>query len=248
MKQLRRFRELTDLTLHATDGDVGSVEDLYFDDRNWNVRYLVVKTGGWLLGRFVLIAPISVREIDDAKGALHVNLTREQIEQSPPIDRATPVSRAYEQAYYRHFRLAPYWDTVPGPWGTRPPYPGTLPPRVETVGHPVQPEHPHLRSAKDISGHAIRAQDGEIGHVEDVVVDDEDWIVRYVEVDTRNWLPGKKVLVQTGRIEDLSWVDRSVKVALSRRAIESAPAYDPSELITPDYEVQLFKHYSQAAA
>jgi hypothetical protein len=174
-------------------------------------------------------------------------LTREQIEQSPPIDQAKPVSRAYEQAYYRHFRLAPYWNTAPGPWGTAVPYPGTVPPAIEKAGRPAEPEHPHLRSAKELTGYGIRAQDGEIGHVEDVVVDDEDWIVRYVEVDTRKWLPGKKVLVQTGRIEDISWVERNVKVALTRQAIESAPAYDPAELITPEYEIQLFKHYSQAA-
>jgi sporulation protein YlmC with PRC-barrel domain len=248
VKQLRRFRELADLALHATDGDLGSVEDLYLDDRHWQVRYLVVKTGGWLLGRYVLIAPVSVREIDDAEGTLHVNLTREQIEQSPPIDRAKPVSRAYEQAYYRHFRLAPYWDTVPGPWGTAVPYPGTVPPTIEKAGAAAQPEHPHLRSAKELTGYAIRARDGEIGHLEDVVVDDEDWVVRYVEVDTRKWLPGKKVLMQAGRIEEISWAARHVKVGLTRLAIESAPAYDPSEVITPEYEVQLFKHYSKDAA
>ena len=248
MKQLRRFREVADLTLQATDGELGAVEDLYLDDRSWVVRYLVVKTGGWLLGRHVLIAPVSVREIDDAGRALRINLTREQIEGSPPIDRAKPVSRAYEENYYRHFRLAPYWNTLPGPWPTTTPYPGTVSPTIEKTRPPEQPEAPHLRSAKELTGYHIRARDGEIGHVEDVVVDDEEWIVRYVEVDTRKWLPGKKVLVQTGRIERISWTERTVTVTLTRRVIESAPAYDPSELITPDYEVQLFKHYSQAAA
>jgi len=248
MKQLRRFRELTELTLQATDGELGSVEDLYLDDRSWHVRYLVVNTGGWLLGRAVLIAPISVRDIDDAERALRVNLTRAEIEQSPPIDRVTPVSRAYEQAYYRHFRLAPYWDILPGPGRTAVPYPGTVPPAVETAAPPAEPEHPHLRSATELAGYAIRARDGDIGHVEDVVIDDEEWVVRYMEVDTRKWLSGKKVLAQIGRIDDISWTDRSVTVSLPRRAIESAPAYNPAELITPDYEVRLFTHYSQTAA
>lgn len=249
MKQLRRFRELTDLTLHAADGDLGSVDDLYVDPRSWHVRYLVVKTGGWLLGRHVLIAPASACGIDDAQQALRVNLTRQQIESCPPIDRGASVSRAYEEAYHRHFQLTPYWDLTPGPWSSGVPYPGTVPLTAGTVPEASVPAEPsHLRSAREIAGYAIQAEDGEIGHAEDLVIDDEDWVVRYVEVDTRNWLPGKKVLVQVARIGNISWVDRTVSVALARDTIQSAPAYNPAELITPDYEVRLFKHYSKAAA
>ena len=248
MKQMRRFREVSDFRLEATDGELGAVEDLYVDDRNWKVRYLVVRTGGWLLGRQVLIAPLSVREVDDTAHALRVNLTREQIEHSPSIDRAKPVSRAYEEAYYRHFGLPPYWDTIPGPWEPLTLNTGMMPPTVEQTASPYAPSHPYLRSATDMIGHDIRAEDGAIGHVEDLIVDDEDWVVRYIEVDTKNWLPGKKVLVQTSRIHHMSWPERSVALTLKRQAIESAPAYDPTRLITPDYEVQLFKHYGQGMA
>jgi uncharacterized protein YrrD len=249
MKQMRRFRELADLTLQAADGDIGSVEDLYFDDGRWTVRYFVVKTGGWLLGRHIVVTPASIEEIDDQGGVLRLRLTREQIEQAPPIERARPIDRAYEEAYFRYFRMAPYWDTVPGPSPTVVPYPGTVPPAAMSTAPPSQAaRNPTLRSANDLIGAGIHARDGDIGYVEDLVVDDEEWVLHYVEVDTRKWLPGKKVLVQMGRIERIDWEDRFVAVALTRRAIESAPAYDPAELITPDYEIQLFKHYSQAAA
>jgi hypothetical protein len=109
-------------------------------------------------------------------------------------------------------------------------------------------EQSHLRGSFEVTGYRIHAKDGEIGHIEDLVVDDEDWIVRYVEVDTRNWLPGKKVLIQSGRIQQIDWENQSVTMSLTRYAIESAPPYDPSMLITPDYEVQLFKHYGKDAA
>jgi hypothetical protein len=99
-----------------------------------------------------------------------------------------------------------------------------------------------------MTGYAIEAHDGPIGHVEDAVIDDENWVIFYLEVDTGTWLPGKKVLVQTNRIRRIDWTGRSVVLTLSRHTIESAPAYDPAELITPDYEVQLFKHYSQDRA
>ncbi len=238
MMQLRRFRDLTKLTLHATDGDLGAVEDLYLDTQSWHVRYLVVKTGPWLLGRDVLVTPAAVRDIDDAKRQLRVSLSREQIEGTPRIDRARPLSRMDEQAYFSHLRQSPYWDTAPGPGTSSVAFPGAVPDAAPG----------RVWSANSLTGYAIRAQDGDIGHVEEVVVDDEEWIVRYVEVDTRNWLPGKKVLIQAARIARIDAVGRTVFVTLTRRAIESAPAYDPAELITPAYEIELFKHYSKTAA
>jgi hypothetical protein len=118
-----------------------------------------------------------------------------------------------------------------------------LDPSVMNLDEPLpseSPEQSHLRGSTDVTGYRIHAKDGEIGHLEDLVVDAEAWIVRYVEVDRRNWLPGKKVLVQSGRIQQIDWENRSVTMSLTRHAIELAPPYDPSMLITPDYEVQLF--------
>src|SRR5262249_11256782 len=100
MKQLRRIRELTELTILATDGEIGGLQEIYFDDRNWAVRYLVVKAGGWLLSREVLLAPAAVAEIDDVHGILKVSLTKDQIKHAPPIEAAKPLSREYEEAYF----------------------------------------------------------------------------------------------------------------------------------------------------
>lgn len=248
MKQLRRIRELTELTILATDGELGSVQELYFDDRTWVVRYLVLKAGGWLFGREVLLAPEAVRGIDDATRTMKIALTKEQIKHAPPIETAKPLSREYEEAYFRHFQWAPYWEPGPTTWGSSVTYPGTPPMLIDTTLPADAPKNPHLRSSKEVMGYDIQAKNGTVGHVEDLVVDDEAWIVRYVEVDTKNWLPGKKVLLQTMRIDHISWAERSVGVMLTEQAIESAPAYDPSRLITPAYEVQLFKHYGTEAA
>ena len=243
MKQFRRVRDITELMLYAIDGQVGSVQELYFDDHNWAVRYLIVKTGGWLLGRNVLIAPIAVAGIDETKSSMRLNLTKDQIEQAPPVEQAKPISRQYEERYYEHFQWAPYWQPSTTALGVPIPYPEPTPMSADEPIFSEPPEKSHLRSSAEVTGYGIHAQDGELGHIEDLVVDDEDWIIRYAEVDTRNWLPGKKVLVQTGRIEQIDWPSRSVTMSLTRHAIQSAPAYDPSRLITPDYEIQLFKHY-----
>lgn len=248
MKQLRRIRELTELTILATDGEIGSVQEVYFDDRNWAVRYLVVKTGGWLLSREVLLAPAAVTEINDAHRTMKVLLTKEQIRKAPPIEAAKPLSRDYEEAYFRHFQWAPYWEPGPTEWGSGVPFPETPPLPIDTTLPADAPKNPHLRSSTEVTGYDIHATNGAVGHVEDLVVDDDTWTVRYIEVDTRNWLPGKKVLLQTMRVDHISWAERSVAVLLAQAAIESAPAYDPSKLITPSYEVQLFKHYGTQAA
>jgi uncharacterized protein YrrD len=248
MKQLRRLHDLADLTILATDGEIGRLQELYFDDRNWSVRYLVVKTGGWLLGREVLLAPAAVDEIHDPDGTMNLALTKGQIERAPPIDMAKPLSREHEIAYFRHFQWAPYWEPGPTTWGGSVPYPGTPPVNFDTVLPGDAPKDPHLRSSREVTGYDIHANDGAIGHLEDLIVDDQEWIVRYLQVDTKNWLPGKRILLQTMRIDHISWSERSVTVLLPRHAMESAPAYEPSQLITPAYEVQLFKHYGTEAA
>src|SRR5262245_1421285 len=71
-------KALMGYTLAATDGAIGEVEDCYFDDVHWTVRYFVVDAGGWLSGRRVLITPMAVRDVDQAGERVHVNLTREQ--------------------------------------------------------------------------------------------------------------------------------------------------------------------------
>lgn len=248
MKQFRRMRDFTTLVLEGMDGQVGRVQDLYFDDHTWAVRYLIVRTGGWLMGRDVLMAPIAVGGIDDTNSLMRINLRREQIEQAPSIEKAKPLSRLYEEAYYKHFRWLPYWQLDMTGLTNAIPHAGRPVTGLDET-FPSEPlEQSRLRSGAEVAGYGIHAKDAEIGHLEDLVIDDEDWIVRYVEVDTRNWLPGKKVLAQTGRIEQIDWHSRSVAMSLSRHAIESAPSYDPSMLITPDYEIRLFTHYAKDAA
>ena len=105
----------------------------------------------------------------------------------------------------------------------------------------------HLRSADEVRGYAIGALDGEIGHVEDFVIDDESWAIRYLIVATRNWWPGKKVLVSTKWIERVSWTESTVVVNLSRDAIKRSPEYTDDSLPSRDYEAALHRHYDRPA-
>lgn len=104
---------------------------------------------------------------------------------------------------------------------------------------------PHLRSARVVSGYDIHAVDGEIGHVTDYLVDDKDWVIRYLLVDTRDWLPGRTVLVSPQWIERVDWSETAVHVTLTRAEIETSPEHDPEEPPEREYELLLYKHYER---
>src|ERR1700690_440690 len=98
-QMLRSMKELEDCAIRATDGIIGSVKDVYFDDKAWVIRYLVVDTGSWLSSRKGLISPIAIGPPDWIGKVLPVSITKEQVKNSPAIDPDKPVSRQHEIRY-----------------------------------------------------------------------------------------------------------------------------------------------------
>jgi len=244
MRQLRKLGELTGYSLQARDGEIGTLKQVYFDDFYWSVRYFIVHTGGWLLGKQVLIAPRAVTRVGDDTKRLEVELTLEQISNSPPVDTQLSVSRHYQQEYYRYYGWEPYWGD--NAMFSPAPYIPHIPPVAHgESGEPKAPEHPHLRSSEEVTGYHIHARDGEIGHVQDFILEDPGWAVRYLEIDTRNWLPGKKVLVAPDWIRQVDWARREVAVDLTREAIQTAPPYEASTVMSREYQRALYAHYGR---
>ncbi len=257
---LRSLKELEHYAIGATDGTIGHVKDLYFDDTKWVARYLVVDTSAWLPGRKVLISPFAVGEPDWTEKILPVPFTKEQVKDSPDVDTDKPVSRQYEVQYLSYYGYPNYWDGS-GLWGDgfypnmmMPGYAGfDLTPRAgqldaeriyaraEQARH--QNDDPHLRSCQAVVGYHIEASDGDIGHVSGMLVDDRTWAIRYFIVDTSNWWMGQHVLIAPQWISDMSWVEATVSVGMSRQAIQDAPAYDPAVPLSHDHEIGIHKHY-----
>jgi hypothetical protein len=115
--------------------------------------------------------------------------------------------------------------------------------RESTQGH--REWDPNLRSTYDVSGHHIQATDGELGHVEDFILDDETWAIRYLSIDTRNWWVGKKVLIAPQWIERISWDESKVFVNLSCKTIKQSPEYTEESLLTREYETELHDYYNR---
>ncbi len=240
MEQLRNLKDLSGFALAASDGEIGKLKEVYFDDLVWFVRYLVVRMGGRFLGREVLIAPQVIESVDADGRCINVKLTCAQVENSPPVSSELPVSRHYEAEYHRYYGLEPYWAM--GPIGA-PPAPRPMPlPAVP----PREAEHPHLRSSDEVCGYRIAARDGEFGKVEDFVIDESDWSIAYAVIDTRRWLPGRTVLISPAWVKAVDWPGRSITVDLEREAIKTAPEYDPEMVITAEYEARLLGHYGKS--
>ena len=259
---LRDAKDMLGFAIEATDGALGHVRDVYFDDEAWVIRYLVVETGAWLSHRKVLVSPFSMDEPQWTSEKLPVRLTREQVRASPSIDTDKPVSRQYELSFGGYYAYPNYWGST-GLWGAGY-YPWTMYPgsghggavadHVAGQGHRQRVAHraaehsdddPHLRSCNAVIGYHIHATDGDIGHVDGMLVDEKSWAIRYLVINTSNWWLGHQVLVAPEWITDVSWVDRKVIIDLTRQVIKDSPKWDSALLTDRQQEALVYQHYGR---
>ena len=239
----RRLRALVGYRIAGTDGEFGRVDDFYFDERDWRVRYLVVDTGSWLPGREVLVAPGEMGRPDADRSVVPVGLTQEQIEKSPPVQSDMPISRQQELELARYYHWATEWDTGPlsrsvgrsVAWET---------PEGERAKHEDQ-RRSHLRSVEEIAGYHIQAAGGEIGKVDDVLADPQSWMIRYVVVDTGGWLSDRLVLLAPEWIQKVSWAHQQLVTDLSREKIETCPEHKAQQIVDREEERRLHEHFGR---
>ena len=229
---LRSINQIYGVKLGASDGEIGHVKDLYFDDRNWAIRYLVADPGLWLPGRKVLLAPYSLSSLDPTGKVLRVNLTRKQIENSPSIDSHKPVSRQYEEEYYRYYGWPFYWrgDAL---WGLSgfpilelPPVP--LPGETAAAGGPqTESADAHLRSTQSVKGYQFRAGNETLGHICDFMMDPGSWGIGQLTIKTGHRLSGNEILVPTKEVIRISYEESTVFATVTGEAAAPNTALPP---------------------
>jgi sporulation protein YlmC with PRC-barrel domain len=244
---LRSLKDLEHYDVSATDGDVGRVVNFLLDDEHWAIRYLVVDTGTFFRSLRILVSPISFREADWLTHRFHLALTMASIKSSPSVDVDKPVCRQHEYDQALHYDYPLYWGSF-GLWGQGP-TPGLLAAgaRLETPASHSRPNDVHLRSANEILRYHVHASDGDVGHVDDFIIDDETWEVRYLVIQTGHLWFGKKVLVSPGWADRISWESRAVYVDVKREAIRKCPTWDASMPINREYETRLYDYYGRPA-
>jgi uncharacterized protein YrrD len=248
---LNRLNNLLGMSIATVDGNIGKIRDVYFDDRHWAVRYMVVDTGGWLERHEVLISPVSVAVIDWDERTVRVGLTRQQVEDSPDIDTVKPVSRQFEKELLTYYGYPEYWG---GPllWGAislpdaRLPLvmPDGPPPTSEDIAT-VPEKARHLQSMGEVTGYYLRTTDGEIGHVADFLLEQDSWAIRYLVIDTRNWWPGKHVVIPPDWIVSVDWPERTATTDVTREVVKEAPPYDPAVAFSREAEEHYYRHYNR---
>jgi len=250
---LRHLSEINGYVIHANNGPIGTVSDLLFEDTTWLVRWLVVDTGHWLPGRKVLLPPSALGHVNHIGHQFSVRLSKQQVKDCPDVETDLPVSRVMEESIYDYYGWSPYWGS--GSYMGIADYGGYLGGPLAVVPSPelMQREKdidderrsksdPTLRSAKEVAGYQIHAKDGDIGHVEDFLVEDDDWSIRYLVVDTKNWWPGNKVLISPLSVRTIQWSDRQVKLGVDRQTVQNSLAYDPSATVDPIYQKTIHRY------
>ena len=259
---LNAVSSLKGFDIQAKDGSLGTVSDFLFDDSTWKVRWMVVDTGRWLTGRKVLVHPSAVVSADYGARELTITLTKAQVEESPDIATDRPVSQQMQNDLYGHYGWDPLWGR--GMFGTgmyggsmasggmgaiasplsAPAYFGAAAVQEAERGDAGLDEgDPHLRSIAEVTGYHVHATDGDIGHVQDFLLDNASWGVRYLIVDTSNWWVGQHVLISPYSVKSVDWSERHIRLDLTRDKIKSSPSWDPATVIEGEFERRMHNHY-----
>lgn len=249
---LRSANDLMGYTITASDDDdVGKLEDILFEDRMWRIRYMVGDVGGWLSARLVLLPPQRFGEPDRDEKKIPVSLTRDEVEGASDFHQDPPVSHQQDRVFlmaYGHWTA--YWPGAALGMGAGAPgvplFPtAALAEEAEEAAREAQQQDRHLRSAREVKGYHVHALDGEIGKIDDFIVDTEAHSIRYVAVDTNGIWPGGKVLVSPDWLQRVDWSERMVHVDLKKDRIKDCPPYDPGKPVNLEYEKKLYDYYGR---
>ena len=241
---LRSIKEIVDYKIKARDGLIGRIEDFLVSDKDWSIKYAVVNTGTWLNDRRVLIIPAAMEEPIWLRQNIPVTLSKEEVENAPPYNEHEPVSRVYERRLHSHYAWTPYFAAgVPGPSVV----PVAPMPTENFIDEDTAEElkDNHLRSSSELLGYKIKTEDGEIGSISDFVIDDGDWTICYIVVDTGKWFSGKEVLISISRLKSVEWATQEASLGLKTETIRNAPEFDPDTPINKKEEILLYDFHGR---
>lgn len=236
---LKSIKLLYGKKLRASDGEIGQVKDFYFDDQNWAVRYVVADTGTWLFGQLVLLAPHAFVSLHQSGNDLSVNLTRQQIENSPSIESHKPLSRQYEEDYYKYYGWPYYWQGN-GLWGMGG-FPGL---QLATIPIPCEPppaistktkrQDAHLRCTQAVEGYNIKASDGTVGRISDFIIDSKSWAIRTIAIKIGHLLSAREVEIPVSKVDRISYDESMVYVSMTIKAVEESPEHHQISKVAAD--------------
>lgn len=241
----RSVKNLLDYKFETEDRMEGAIKDFILDDIKWIIRYLEVSFGSLFKNQKVLVPRVFLEEPDWENHKFPVKLKKDTISRCPSIEEHETVSRAYEAKLSDYYGLRYYWM-----YGYAVPGVATFPPhKIDPPEKSIKEKdlNINLRSFKEIEGYHICAIDKKIGHIEDIIVDDKNWQIVYVAVDTSNWLPwSKKVVIPVNKLEEVSYTGREVTIKMNSEAIMNAPDYDQTLPFESEFENDVINFFNSS--
>jgi hypothetical protein len=246
----KNLNDVIGYRVHAVDGQIGRVSDFYFDDHTWTIRYMVVETGEWINRNKVLLSPAVFKKISWGSKEFNTNLTKEQVRNSPDIDTDKPITRKHEAELHIYYGWPVYWTGISGYYGAGVPIMGYVPmdfvrsnEKGEGVSSYIPKGDPNLRSINEMTGYKALADNEVIGHIESFIIDDETWVIKYLQVNAKKLVHGSKLIISPHWIGDVNWVESKISIDLPTEIIKNSPEFDHSKTIGPDYEDILCSYY-----
>ncbi len=235
---------LLNFDVEAIDGNIGTVDDFFFDGKQWLVRYVVVDTGRIFPGKKVLLAPHSFGHCLPLQKIMPVDMEGKKVKESPDASTELPVSKLHEIEIHKYYNWVPYWDgdfvTSPSPLIME-----NIVDEKKMAEFEEKIKNVTLRSVKEVNGYKIKAKDGQIGHIDDFIVEDDNWDIRYIVVDAGTFLHGRKVLLSPQWVGEIDWASGTVEADMTIDQVKSSPEFNPKAPINREYEIQLFDYYGR---
>lgn len=251
---LEKTKKLYGYTVKAEDGDAGQVVSMLFDDRDWNINYLVVDTGSWLAGRRVLLSTEAVKMVSWKNDLVVTNLTTTKIKDSPTVDLEKPVSEEELAELHRYYGWASFRPGILP--GAPVAVPGTAMSISQTMEYKITDEsrgeellqeeiERHLRSTREVSRYRVEAEEETIGYVEDLLFETDDWTIRYFIVDAGGIMEEKEILLSRDWVRSLDWLKREIDMAITIDAVKDAPDFGKGKSYRKEDEQVLYEHYGK---
>jgi len=243
---LRLVSTLIDYEVEASDGSIGIVRDILFDDITWKLRWLAVDTGDWLTRRHVLFHPSSINLFDTGGKFLQVRLARNLINAAPSLKKGQPVTLDFEARMFAYYDIDQNWQS--SIFGERQTQGGLERGPLFNPASPVTTPDgngcdPHLCSFKTVNGYHNEAKDGPIGHLHDAVIDTTDWLIHYLVVAMGTWGSSSRVLISPHAVQHIDPATETVQLDLVQQQVLSSPPWESNILTDDSYLASIHEHY-----
>ena len=238
---MRKGTALYNRPIRALDGELGKVHEFYFDDRLWQIRYLVVELGTWIKSRRVLISPLALAAFDGDQ--LTVQLTKSDIGNCPESETDKPVSLQQSERAETLFAMSQPFGGLGGGGASALPLVAR-----HTLGDPERGTrwNRHLRSSRAVARYVLLADEGECGGIENFLIDDRTWTIRFLVIKPSLRRNPALRLLGTAMVSGIRWEQESVDIGCSRADVEKLPCFDPALHVNVSYE-DFLDHYESLA-